>query len=145
MKLTRQLLEDLIREEVDAEHQRRSRKNARAKERRNPIAAMDLALGGLAKGIYQEEANQEDEDDGSTIRRQTRLTDRNGNPVPIGNVEVPEDYGLIFRPREEDDWDDVLEAINGVLEDEKKPNCSPGQPYHDQDGKWTDPAADKGS
>ena len=138
MKLTRQLLEDLIREELDAEHQRTSRKNARAKKRRNPVGSMDLALGGLAKGIYQEDDDQDEDVEIAAVANGTALVDRYGNVVPIGNVEAPEDRGLIIRPREEDDWSDVLE-------DEKKPNCSPGNAYHDQDGKWTDPSKDKGS
>ena len=58
--------------------------------------------------------------------------------------------------KEEDDtpfpgWDGRrgLKAMSrGIYQEAgkaRKPNCSPGAPYHNQDGKFTDPSADKGS
>ena len=58
--------------------------------------------------------------------------------------------------KEEDDtpfpgWDGrrglktMARGIYQEADKKRKPNCSPGAPYHSQDGKFTDPSADKGS
>lgn len=45
-----------------------------------------------------------------------------------------------------DDAPGGLQSLaRGIVEKEKKPNCEPGNPYHDEDGRLTDPTKAKGS
>jgi len=133
MKIRKTALKRIIREELEAE----LRKRQAAQERCPRGAATEHPLRGLPYSIYEDDQDVEEEAPGWAVANGTRLVDRYGNVVPLGNVEAPEDRGLIIRPREEDDWDDVLE--------DGKKNCAPGNPYHSQDGRFVDAGEDKGS
>jgi hypothetical protein len=45
-----------------------------------------------------------------------------------------------------DDAPGGLQSLaRGIVEKERKPNCEPGNPFHDEDGRLTDPTKAKGS